>query len=168
MATRIVPTDENPKGSNYGGSATVDTLAFYGAIGGVSYAAYAFALQGSFQQAGFEAAAHIYALLHGQSVVGLAIPKGLHLPANLIATATPKGKNTKPPTDGSTTQPPATTSPPSSDWVAAPGNDGWFWDMRGAPGYMFHFGTDITDDANWWPNNGAPPALAEFHAQTGR
>lgn len=183
MAVRVFP-ETNPKGSNYGGSATIDTIAFYAFLGGGVYLADTFALQGTFGATGFKVAAQLYKAMHGGSLKGLAIPKNVLAEDPTIAaeigmatgpgTTTTNGSGSHTTTGGGTTGGSGTggggSAPDPSQWIAAqgPGTDGWYWDMRGEPGFMFHFGTDITDDANWWPNNGAPGALTEFHAQTGR
>ena len=68
MAHRVFPVS-HPKGG--GGSATIDTIAFYGAISGFSWLAYTLALQGSLGGEAKKIGEQIYRALHGGSMAGV-------------------------------------------------------------------------------------------------
>lgn len=159
-ATRIPGPRENPRGG--GGSATIDTIAFYGAIGGGFWLAYTLALQGSLGTEAKRIALQIYAALHGG------------------AAPAPSGTPTLP---GGVTGPPPTAPPPSTGGGGSGGapiggnngggptfapvqpeggdNAGWYW-VKENPGWMLYRAGDWGDDANWeWGG------LDNFEAQTG-
>ena len=111
MATRVY--EPNPKGG--GGQATIDTIFFYGAIGGGGWLAYTLALQGSLGVEAKKVALQLYKAFHGG-----AGPSGAR---DVVTT----GVGTK------TILPPL----PAGESLPAPGNPGWFW-IRRYPGWMWN------------------------------
>lgn len=145
LATRIIPVGENPRGG--GGSASIDTIAFYGAIGIGGYLVYTLALQGSLGTEARKIASQLYATFNGGK-----------LPPARPPSPTPVGGVPTPgivPTPGAgptaPVPPGSSGTPDPAMWLPELNNPEWFWDITGNnPGWAFHWGTDINNDANWW------------------
>lgn len=122
MAKRIIPIGENPRGG--GGSATIDTIAFYTGIGGVTWLTYTLALQGSLGAEAKKIALQLYAAMHGG-----AAPGSKKKPVLEKEPGAPPGP--KPPVQ------PAPPDPTDPNLFPAPGNAGWLW-TRNYPGWMWN------------------------------
>lgn len=148
MATRVFT---NPKGG--GGSASIDAVAFYAAIAGGTYLTYTLSLQGSLGASAKQVAQQV------QRAFG-----GGKLPNVGTGTGHGAGSPTSPPAAGTT--PPVSSapgvSPDSTQWLPEKNNPGWYWDVSGRnPGWMFHWGTDVNNDANWY-DGGLDNLIAQY------
>ena len=147
MAERVFT---NPKG---GGSADINNAVFLLALAGGGYVTYSLALQGSLGGTSgptsfpFQIAAQLWSVFNGG--------KPYHRsPATAPVTNPPSVPVGSGP--GPVTHAPAPSGgggSPDPSWfkqVQPPSdNPGWYW-VYDQPGYMFLWGADVNDGANWW------------------